>query len=275
MKEQPPFDLKSESDPPNDFFRSVNIQFLIHELKGPLDVIQTNIRMLLEMKESTGRLTPLQEKALKRSNRSAAKMRNIIHSLLEVGRSQTGRIHVEEFELMECAYEILENSLETVICGEIDTPETDTDPVEFLSRHNIHLTSSPEAQNAVLRQDKTKFKYILGNLVRNGLSHRHSYLEVDLKLTETDLLIAISDDGPGFALQDHKMLFKRYTQNRDHCRKHHKGHGLGLASSRIMARYLGGDVTVISRSEAGACFLLKLPLQLDPKAAQLKGVNDQ
>lgn len=275
MTEQPHFDVKSESDPPDDFFRSVNIQFLIHELKGPLDVIQTNIRMLLEMKESAGRLTELQEKALKRSIRSAAKMRNIIHSLLEVGRSQTGRIDVREFELGECTAEVLVNALETVMCGEVDAPDAGADPAEFLSRHNIHLTLPPEVRHTKLRQDETKFKYILGNLVRNGLSHRHSRLDVELRLDGTDLLVTVSDDGPGLAPRNHGAPFKRQTQNRDHSKKHHKGHGLGLASSRIMARYLGGDVIVAAQSGTGACFLLRLPLQVDPEGARQKRHDDQ
>jgi signal transduction histidine kinase len=42
-----------------------------------------------------------------------------------------------------------------------------------------------------------------------------------------------------------------------------KGHGLGLAISRRIARLLGGDVTVRSSLGEGSTFLLWLPLR-DP-----------
>jgi two-component system, OmpR family, sensor kinase len=270
-----PCDLDPEANQSDDFFRNVNIQFLVHELKGPLDVIQTNIRMLLEGRNTAGALTPFQEKALKRSVRSAAKMRDIIHSLLEVGRSQTGRIDVKEFELFECAAEVLVNSLETVNCGESDVPEAGTDPAGFLSHNGIRLTAVPEICHTLVRQDKTKFMYILGNLARNGLSHRRSRLDVEITLGGTDFFITVADDGPGIAPQDRESLFKRYAQKSDQDRSRQKGHGLGLAGSQIMARTLGGDVTFDMQCGAGARFLLKLPLQIDDQAARLKGYEVQ
>jgi len=264
LTDQPDCDLTSEPDSPDDFFRNVNIQFLVHELKGPLDVIQTNIRMLLEMKGSADALTPFQERSLRRSIRSAAKMRDVIHSLLEVGSSQTGRITVQEFSPVQPTIDVLVNSLETVLCGETDAPDTDADPTEFLSQNNVRLIVPPEIKPILLKQDKAKFRYILGNLVRNGLAHRRSKLEVELALGGSDLFITVTDDGPG--IEDHNALFHRYAQKSGQDRNRHRGHGLGLASSKIMAHCLGGDVTVETHTGEGARFLLTLPLQADDPA---------
>lgn len=272
MKNKHSCKISPNHDQADDFFRNINIQFLIHELKGPLDVIQTNIRMLLEFRKQYGALTKLQEKALKRSIRSASKMREIIYSLLEVGSSQTGRINLEHFEAAQCTTEILLNSLETVLCSELDVPETHDDLTAFLSSHGVYLEVSPEVQGVILRQDKTKYKYILGNLVRNSLQYKDSRVTVQLALKGPDLQVSVCDDGVGIAPEDRKAMFKRYKQNNGgRAKGRRKGHGLGLASSRILARYLGGDIIMDSQVDRGALFVLRLPLSVDDSAVKDSG----
>jgi two-component system OmpR family sensor kinase len=68
----------------NKFFREIEIEFLIHELKDPISVIETGVRMLLERKETHGPLSMRQEKTLKRVLRNAQKARNMMYGLLEL-----------------------------------------------------------------------------------------------------------------------------------------------------------------------------------------------
>ncbi len=39
------------------FFRDINVEFLIHELKDPISVIETAVRMLLEKSDKFGQLS--------------------------------------------------------------------------------------------------------------------------------------------------------------------------------------------------------------------------
>lgn len=255
-----------EPDKPIDFFRTINIQFLIHELKGPLDVIETNIRMLLESQNSCGQLPFHQQEALKRSMRSASKLRNIIHSLLEVGSSQSGQINIQKFSVVLCAIDVITNALETVNSKNLESPESNADPKDYFEKHGIYLTISPEVQGAQFRQDETKFRCIFGNLIRNSLFYKKSRVMVKLMLKEKEVLIKISDDGPGIQPDDLKILFECYAKSQLHNYTQRKGHGLGLSSSRIIARYLGGDITVDASLRQGAQFMLRLPLELDEQA---------
>jgi hypothetical protein len=68
----------------NEFFREIEIEFLIHELKDPISVIETGVRMLLERRERHGPLSLRQEKTLKRVLRNAQKARNMMYGLLEI-----------------------------------------------------------------------------------------------------------------------------------------------------------------------------------------------
>lgn len=63
-------------------FCQLDIQLLIHELKGPLSVIINNNRMLLELQHRYGRLSESQENALKRALRSMGKIDNLITYLV-------------------------------------------------------------------------------------------------------------------------------------------------------------------------------------------------
>lgn len=252
-----------------DFFRSINIQLLVHDLKGPLDVIETNIRMLLEFQHDHGRLTASQQKALERAMRNAAKLRSIIHGLLEVGSSQTGRFDLQRFNAVQCTLEVLVDVVETSVGkGGARPPEKHDDPTGYLAANGIHFRLAPEIHGIQLYQDKTKFCHILANLIRNGLCFKSSRVTVEMAVKGEVLEIGVSDDGPGIGPGDRKLLFRRYTHKQPHGHLRRKGHGLGLASSRILARYLGGDISVGDRHQVGIEFVLRLPLTFQDKAGQ-------
>lgn len=258
---------RSEPYRPKDFFRTINIQFLIHELKGPLDVIETNIRMLLEYQNGCRQFSASQQEALRRSMRSAAKLRNIIHSLLEVGSSQRGHINLQQFNVVQCTTDVLVNALETVNCEKLESPKTNADLTDYFEANGIYLTVSPEVHGVRLLQDKTKFSYILGNLIRNSLFYKESRVMVQLMLKGGEIQIKINDDGPGIKPDDLEILFECYAKSQLHSHIQRKGHGLGLSSSRIIARCLGGDITVDPSCREGAQFMLRLPLEFNEKTA--------
>jgi two-component system OmpR family sensor kinase len=72
------------------FFRDINVEFLIHELKDPISVIETAVRMLLEKPDKFGPLTDRQVRTLNRALRNSKKARSLLADLLEVGRSDAG-----------------------------------------------------------------------------------------------------------------------------------------------------------------------------------------
>jgi signal transduction histidine kinase len=58
------------------------------------------------------------------------------------------------------------------------------------------------------------------------------------------------------------MIFKRYAQVKECSIVPRKGHGLGLAGALILARCLGGNITLESRPGQGATFRLVLPVKM-------------
>lgn len=262
---QPHEESPSVGETPENFFRDLEIEFLIHELKDPLAIIETGLRTLLERQDKYGQLTPRQEKTLKRTLRNSRKARQMLHNLLEIGRSQSGCFMSCRFQPAESAYQALKDSIETVagnVFEEFRECDNDSDARECLNRAGIVLDIDAQVAGTEMFQDEIKFRQIIGNLIKNALHHRRKRVEVKVRIDSDQLVAEVIDDGPGIDPDHHELIFKRYAQVKECAIVSRKGHGLGLAGALIMARTLGGDIKIHSELGKGATFRLNLPLNL-------------
>jgi len=251
---------KSNPNPSASFLREVQIEYLIHELKNPITIVETGLRSLLEKRQRYGTLSPKQEKMLNRTLRNAKKMREMLNDLLEVGRSEAGCFESCRFHPVQIMQEVLWETIEALPEEALNMP---TEP-EFSSqdwqRHGIYLDISSDASDTEMFQDEIKFRQIFGNLIRNAFYHRKERITVRVQKDGECLLIDVIDDGPGVKPEHRDMIFKRYAQP-DACSiSDRRGHGLGLAGSLILARCLGGDIKLMSAKGKGTTFHLILPI---------------
>jgi signal transduction histidine kinase len=256
----------------NNFFREIEIEFLIHELKDPVSVIETGIRMLLERRETLGPLSPRQEKTLKRVLRNAQKARVMMHGLLEIGRSQAGCFACSSFQLVPTVRDILMEAVESVcppVFDQIDSLDSPEEIHEYLSSQCINMHMDPEISGLELIQDEVKFRQIAGNLIKNALHHRKGRVDIGLGCRNRTMWLEVSDDGPGIGAEHHEMVFRRYTRIKADDALSRTGHGLGLAGALILAQSMGGTIEIISRKGKGATFRLILPLALNPQEEDL------
>ena len=248
------------------FFHDINVEFLIHELKDPVSVIETAVRMLLEKPDKFGPLTDRQERALNRALRNSKKARSLLADLLEVGRSDAGCFQCCRFNPASIVDEVLMEALEAFDASGWETLQElgqGSDRHAVLRQLGIHLTCSDAARAAQLCQDEAKFRQIVGNLIKNALQHRRQRLDVGMDMQEEQLIVEVVDDGPGVEKENRELIFERYTRLKACVLLSRTGHGLGLAGARILARHLGGDITVKSDRGSGAAFRLTLPLNLE------------
>ena len=251
---------------PDQFFREIEIQFLIHELKDPIAIVETGLRTLLEKKEKFGPLLPKQENTLKRTLRNTKKAREMLNNLLEIGRSESGCFICSHFQPAKSVYQAMKDSLEIMtgpLSEEIGKYQAEKDALELLSRNGIHLDISPRISDAEIFQDEVKFRQIVGNLLKNALHHRREHLEIKIDIEDDVVSLTVSDDGPGVEPDHHEMIFKRYAQVKECAIVPRKGHGLGLAGALILARCLGGDIKIVSEKGQGAAFCLTLPVRME------------
>jgi signal transduction histidine kinase len=248
------------------FFQQISIEFLIHELKDPITIIETGLRTVLEKQDSYGPLTSRQANTLMRSLRNTRKAWGLLNNLLEIGRSESGCLACSRFPALPALHLALKEALETVTgpaAEAIGKYQVEAELIALLNRNGIFLHLPPGAAAVEMFQDETKFRQIAGNLIKNALHHRRQRVDVHMELLDDRLAVAVVDDGLGIEPGHHELIFKRYTQVKECSLVERKGHGLGLAGALIMARSLGGDIEVISRKGEGATFRLTLPLRLE------------
>jgi len=267
-KENAPSDNGTVSSPEagsERFFREVDIEFLIHELKDPVAIIETGIRTLLERKEKYGPLTPKQEKTLQRTLRNAKKARGMLRNLLEIGRSQSGCFVPCRFKPAAATYQALSDALETTawrVFEQFCSYEGNRDALNYLSGCGITLNAQPRIWDLEMNQDETKFCQIVGNLIKNALHYRRERLDISLEQKGEYLFLKVTDDGPGIDPAHHKVIFQRYSRLKECTITARDGHGLGLAGARILARCMGGDIEVTSEKGQGTAFRLMMPLSM-------------
>jgi signal transduction histidine kinase len=189
----------------------------------------------------------------------------MLNGLLEIGRSEEGCFCLRGFSPSASVYNALLDALETIPGPHLEALPTGPkglDLGEMLHNWGIFLEISPEAAGAEVFQDETKFRQILGNLFKNALHHRREKVDIRMDINSEDgiLVLEVTDDGPGVSAEHSQMVFERYTRLTDTAGFARRGHGLGLAGARIIARCLGGEVAIVNGRAKGATFQVRIPM---------------
>jgi len=255
----------NDPEPSEHFFQQVNIEFLIHELKDPLSVIETNAQ-LLDNLSAGGFPEQRRQRTLGRITRSTRKVRALLEELLEVGRAEAVSFNCHPFAPMEVIQQVLVETMEShaaALYEEMRIHKGLTAQLAFLETSGIRIQARKAAHDLRMVQDETKFRQIVANLLKNAISYRRNLLLIDLTSHKDAITLSVRDDGPGVAEAHQEKIFERYTQVSPFPGIARSGHGLGLAVSRILARSLDGDITLESQLGQGALFQLELPIEFD------------
>ena len=242
--------------------KTIDIDFLVHELKDPVAVIETALRSLLERKEKYGPLTDRQESVLNRALRGSRRARDMVQNLLEVSRSECGAFLFSRFQPVAVLLKAVGEAMETygLAIASKHGKESPVDVAADLRKHDIYINCAETLWVTTVFSDQTKFEQIVGNMMKNALYHRRRKIEVEMYQKDACLEILVRDDGPGVAPENRELIFERYMQGKDELKLKRRGHGLGLAGARIMARCMKGELELVPINGPGAVFRFHLPL---------------
>jgi len=132
---------------------------------------------------------------------------------------------------------------------------------ERAHRHGVELASDIDPRIGELEADERKVKQILLNLLSNAVKFTPDggRVHVSAKLDTDHVNVAVSDTGPGIALEDQRSLFEPFKQvGKDAARKA-EGTGLGLALTKRFVELHGGRIRVDSAPGKGSIFSFTLP----------------
>jgi signal transduction histidine kinase len=101
------------------------------------------------------------------------------------------------------------------------------------------------------------------NLLSNAVKFtpRGGRVEISTAGKNGEVVVAVSDTGPGIAVEDQERIFEEFQQAHAGNGERPEGTGLGLALSRSLVELHGGRIWVDSKPGQGSTFTFTLPVE--------------
>jgi len=213
------------------FFNMIN-----HEFRTPLTIVDGAATELQTFPTTDADSLIEQASQIRRASR---RLMTLVDTCLISDRLDAGafRLQLEQTPLDE----LLEESAELV---------------GWSRRHRLKLDLEHGPQQ--WQCDPVLVRIAISNLVGNAIKYAKAG---DITLAARcdasgDLLISVSDQGPGLAPEAAGQVFEPYE--RASATRHVNGHGLGLSVVRRIARLHAGDAFFQPAAGGGACFVTRL-----------------
>ena len=209
-----------------------------HDLRQPLHALGLFLAVLER------RITKEDDLAIVRKIRhSSDSLNSLFNSLLDISRLDAGIVEVsfQTFSIRDMLISIRDEFMQL---GEARSLEV-----------------SVELSDAVVHTDPVLFGRILRNLLQNAITHTHEgTVTVRCREQMGQLIIDVSDTGPGIPETQYDAIFSEYYQLDASLRQSTGGMGLGLAIVRKMAQLLQTGIRLQSVVGQGSTFSVNVPL---------------
>jgi len=219
---------------------------LIHDLRSPVSVVLGSIDLLDDSIPSEIRNEYI-NRSLQVARRGAKRVLRLIMSLLDVARMQSGRIELNR--------------------GPVDlaalVPELMIDIEMIAEEYNISVTNQVAEKLPVIFVDGDKISRVITNLLDNAVKFSPENGEVSVKAHAAgeEVIIQISDQGPGISDENRAIIFERYSQISGQLGRW-RGAGLGLAFCRLAVEAHEGRIWIEDPPEGqGSIFIFSLPIR--------------
>jgi len=116
------------------------------------------------------------------------------------------------------------------------------------------------------RGDERQIAEVLSNLLGNAIKFTDAgEVVVDVRASEDEFSVSVSDTGPGIALADQPRVFEPFWQSDATNTREKGGTGLGLAIAKGIVEAHGGSIGVKSTPGNGSTFCFVLPIRVDSR----------
>jgi len=188
------------------------------------------------------------ERELKIINKAGRHLLQLIDDILSFSRFETEKIEIE--------------------LGRVDIPELvrelDMTLHPLAEKEQDTISYEGDLEGPSLFVDRAKLKQILLNLMNNAIKFtpkgQITFTVIRGKPNKDTINFEISDTGIGMTRDQIDGLFKPFVQGDSSSTRRYGGAGLGLAISKSLAQFLGGDILVESEIGVGSTFTLEIPV---------------
>jgi signal transduction histidine kinase len=220
----------------SDFLSSVS-----HELRTPI----TSILMFIEALQNERLTDPVERaKCLTILKQEMVRLDGLVTKLIELSRIESGR---QPFTNAPVAVQkIVDDALAAFMAASLHSA------VQVDVRVDPGLSVSG---------DQAALSQALTNLLTNAWKYTGTDKQIELTVRpvgEREVEFVVSDNGPGIARDERKLIFEKFERGTAAKRGGATGSGLGLAIVQAIARAHKGRVE-LGAAETGASFHLVLP----------------
>jgi PAS domain S-box-containing protein len=227
-----------------DRMKSEFISLASHQLRTPLSAIKTYSHMIVD--GYMGEINDTQKKSLRTIISAANRMNELISTLLNITRMESGTIAVTP-KLLHL----------DVVCDEV---------VKELSLMATEQSISLEMKNVgtdekTVRSDNLIIKEILSNLVTNAIKYtpESGSVTVSTRANEKAVIVSVKDTGWGIPAHAQDQIFSKFFRAQNIVRRETTGTGLGLYLVQGLVEAVGGKIWFKSAEGKGTTFYFSLP----------------
>ncbi len=229
----------------------VKSQFLAnmsHELRTPLNSIIGFSRVIL--KGIDGPVSDLQQQDLTAIYNSGQHLLGLINDVLDLAKIEAGK--------MELAFDQV--NMSDLISSVMSTASG------LVKDKNVKLVKNIHGELPPVRADAIRIRQVLLNLMSNAAKFTdEGEITVDASVEtgpsgRPEILVSVTDTGPGIAQEDQAKLFQPFSQVDDSPTRKTGGTGLGLSISHQLIQMHGGRIGVHSTIGKGSTFYFTLPV---------------
>ncbi len=227
-----------------DKMRSTFISNVSHELRTPVTVLRSYIDTLYNLGNEFDYET--QKEFIGTINQEIIRLNGMVNDILDFSRMEA---NAQMEKAMNSIYELVDTCVESVQA--------------LTKNHNLTISVSKEENIPEFLFNFDGIERALTNLLSNAIKYspENGKIKVELRKSEENIEISVTDEGCGIAEEYQEKIFDRFyrVENNTHTVK---GTGLGLhLVKQTVEKYHGGKVLVHSQPGAGSTFVIVLPIQ--------------
>ncbi|MBW2088771.1 MAG: GHKL domain-containing protein [Deltaproteobacteria bacterium] len=220
---------------------------IAHEINNPLAIIGEKagwMRDLLDEEEfQESENFKEYEQSIDKIEEHVERARKITHNMLGFARRMEHRLDdVDINHVLHQTLELLQSYAQT---------------------NNIEISKDFQSELPIIASDQSQLQQVFLNLINNAIDavEKDGWIEVKTRKKDSQIVIAIKDNGPGIAEEHLKKVFDPFFTTKETG----KGTGLGLSVSYNIIKKLGGTIKAESKPSEGAVFSIKLPIKIPDK----------
>lgn len=220
--------------------KSTFISVISHELKTPVALIKGYVGTLRRQDVRWDR--SVIDDSLAVIEEESDRLAGLIENLLDASRMEAGALKLNQSEV----------ALDNLTSRMAERFKSQS------SKHDL-VVDFPENFPVVLA-DEDRLSQVLSNLFSNAMKYSPEGGEIKVtgQVRPEQVIVCVSDQGPGIAPGDVPFIFERFYRSED-AKKTTKGAGLGLYLARSVVEAHGGRMWIDTRPGQGARVCFSLP----------------